>query len=439
MNTRRLSQGGLRRGRLAAMLSAALIAVAGFSSGAAAQMLTTLYTFTGGSDGGNPYAGLIADAAGNLYGTTYGSVNGGGGPSRYGTVFELTPSGTFTVLYSFTGGSDGANPRAGLIADAAGSLYGTTISGGVSCGELPHGCGTVFQLTPSGTLNVLHSFTGSDGSQPFAALVADAAGNLYGTTYGGGATASCDPPNGCGTVFKLAPSGILTVLYSFTGSSDGAYPFGALVADAAGNLYGTTTLGGATASCNPPSGCGTVFELVASGSLTVLHSFTGFFGSDGSSPYAGLIADATGKLYGTTFGGGAYGHGTVFELAPSGILTVLYSFTGDSDGAYPYASLIADATGNLYGMTGSGGAYGYGTVFELAPSGILTVLYSFTGDSDGAYPYAGLIADWVAGNLYGTTTLGGATASCNPPYGCGTVFQLTLPLSPTGSGARQSR
>jgi uncharacterized repeat protein (TIGR03803 family) len=331
MNTRRLSQGGLRRGRLAAMLSAALIAVAGFSSGAAAQMLTTLYTFTGGSDG--------------------------------------------------------ANPRAGLIADAAGNLYGTTISGGVSCGELPHGCGTVFQLTPSGTLNVLHSFTGSDGSQPFAALVADAAGTLYGTTYGGGATASCDPPNGCGTVFKLAPSGILTVLYSFTGSSDGAYPFGALVADAAGNLYGTTTLGGATASCNPPSGCGTVFELVASGSLTVLHSFTGFFGSDGSSPYAGLIADATGNLYGTTFGGGAYGHGTVFELAPSGILTVLYSFTGDSDGAYPYASLIADATGNLYG----------------------------------------------------STTLGGATASCNPPYGCGTVFQLTLPLSPTGSGARQSR
>src|SRR5260370_136129 len=188
MNTRRLSQGGLRRGRLAAMLSAALIAVAGFSSGAAAQMLTTLYTFTGGSDGGNPYAGLIADAA----------------------------------------------------------------------------------------------------------------GNLYGTTYGGGATASCDAPYGCGTVFKLAPSGILTVLYSFTGSSDGAYPFGALVADAAGNLYGTNTLGGATASCNPPSGCGTVFELVPSGSLTGLHSFTGFFGIDGTSPYTGLIADPTAHLLGTT-------------------------------------------------------------------------------------------------------------------------------------------
>src|SRR5258707_14601505 len=145
MNTRRLSQGGLRRGRLAAMLSAALIAVAGFSSGAAAQMLTTLYTFTGGSDGSHPFAGLIADATGNLYGTTYD----GRGPGRYGTVFELTPSGTFTVLYSFTGGSDGANPRAGLIADAA--------------------------------------------------------GNLYGTTYGGGATADCDPPNGCGPEFQPAP------------------------------------------------------------------------------------------------------------------------------------------------------------------------------------------------------------------------------------------
>src|SRR5258708_12719043 len=150
MNTRRLSQGGLRRGRLAAMLSAALIAVAGFSSGAAAQMLTTLYTFTGGSDGGNPYAGLIADAAGNLYGTTYGSVNGGG-PSRYGTVFELTPSGTFTVLYSFTGGSDGANPRAGLIADAAGNLYGTTIYGGApGNGTEPPPFGPPFHLHPPG-------------------------------------------------------------------------------------------------------------------------------------------------------------------------------------------------------------------------------------------------------------------------------------------------
>src|SRR5258708_13276520 len=137
MNTRRLSQGGLRRGRLAAMLSAALIAVAGFSTGAAPHILTTPYPFTGGSDGGNPYAGLIADAAGNLYGTTYGSVNGGGGPSRYGTVFELTPSGTFTVLYSFTGGSDGANPRAGLIADAAGNLYGTTTFGGATAGGHP--------------------------------------------------------------------------------------------------------------------------------------------------------------------------------------------------------------------------------------------------------------------------------------------------------------
>ena len=239
------------------LLGAALVAVAGFSSTAAAQQLTTLYSFTGSGagDGANPEAGLIADPAGNLYGTTrFGGVitTESCRPLGCGTVFQLTPSGTLNVLYSFSG-SDGAQPFAGLIADTAGNLYGTTWGGGAPC-IVTIGCGTVFQLDPSGSLTVLHSFTnGSDGGHPVAGLIADAAGNLYGTTQNGG-------DGGYGTVFRLDPSGTLIVLHSFTGGSDGRYPDGGLIADAAGNLYGTTR-----GELSPPPGCtrdcGTVFQL----------------------------------------------------------------------------------------------------------------------------------------------------------------------------------
>ncbi len=411
----KLMKPGGRGGGFGWMLGAALVAAAAFSTGAAAQALTTLHSF-GGSDGAGPSAGLIADAAGNLYGTT---ADGGATticvPTGCGTVFELTPTETLTVLHSFAVFGDGGVPLAGLIADAAGNLYGTTANGGASSR------GTVFELTPTGAaLTVLHSFssTGSDGANPSAGLIADAAGNLYGTTAFGGAGTNC--PSGCGTVFKLMPTGTLTVLHSF-GGSDGANPSAGLIADAAGNLYGTTADGGAGTNC--PSGCGTVFELTPTGTLTVLHSFTF---SDGANPFAGLIADAVGNLYGTTISGGVSGRGTVFELTPTGTLTVLHSFTG-SDGGFPSAGLIADATGNLYGTTSEGGAsancsvFGCGTVFKLTPTGTLTVLHSFAG-SDGETPSAGLIAD-AAGNLYGTTQYGGASTNCGAS-GCGTVFKL---------------
>ncbi len=407
---------------LGVMLGAVLVAVAGFSSGTAAQTLTTLYSFAGPpSDGATPTAGLIADAAGDLYGTTeFGGGSGCQSPigNGCGIVFKLTPSGTETVLHSFTGSpSDGANPFAGLIAHAAGNLYGTTALGGASDD------GTVFKLTPSGTETVLYSFTGSpsDGAIPTAGLIADPAGNLFSTTHVGGAS-------GDGTVFKLTRSGTETVLHSFTGGGDGAVPIAGLIADAAGNLYGTTFTGGGS-GCGG-SGCGTVFKLTRSGTESVLHSFTGSFG-DGAGPDAGLIADAAGNLYGTTeFGGGSIGCrstigngcGTVFKLTPSGTETVLYSFTGGGDGAEPFAGLIADAAGNFYGTTSQGGASNDGTVFKLTPSGTETVLHSFTDGSDGGFPLAGLITD-AAGNLYGTTSQGGGGSGCGDS-GCGTVFEI---------------
>jgi uncharacterized repeat protein (TIGR03803 family) len=239
MNTKSRTGGGPRRGRLGALLGAALVSIAGFSSTSAAHELIPLYSFTG-DDGAHPQADLIADPAGNLYGTTPS-----GGVVGQGTVFRLDSSGSLTVLYNFTGGSDGAAPVAGLIADAAGNLYGTASRGG------------------TGTF--------------------------------------C-----CGTVFQLTPSGDLTVLYSFTGGSDGGNPRAGLIADAAGNLYGTTGSFG-------PGGNGTVFQLDSSGTFTVLHSFTV---SDGTNPQAGLIADPAGNLYGTTLDGGAFGYGTVFQLWP---------------------------------------------------------------------------------------------------------------------------
>ena len=394
---------------------------------ASAQTLTSLHSFPAApGDGALPQGGLIADATGNLYGTTLGGGIGNG----YGTVFKLTPAGTESVLHAFTGG-DGAFPGNTLLADAAGNLYGTTAGGGLN------NYGTVFKLTlnSDGTYShsVLYNFAGypSDGQAP-AGLIADAAGNLYGTTVAGGENACVD--YGCGTVFKLTANSDTTysetVLHNFTGGSDGQYPFGRLIADAAGNLYGTTFYGGGS-SCD--LGCGTVFELKpnldGTYSETLLYSFTG--DRDGVAPTAGLLADAAGNLYGTTSEGGGSrycltGCGTVFTLTLNldGTYSerVLHRFDG-SDGQTPYAGLIADAAGNLYGTTYSGGVIlpacggSCGTVFILMPTGTLAVLHSFNF-SDGAQPAAGLIAD-AAGNLYGTTSFGGTN-------NYGTVFKLAV-------------
>jgi uncharacterized repeat protein (TIGR03803 family) len=370
---------------------------------AQAAKFKVLYEFQGGSDAASPIGGLNRDGT-KLYGTTYY-----GGTSNLGTVYKLGRGGTETVLYSFTGGSDGANPEAGLTADAKGTLYGTTYSGGV------HGLGTVFKITRKGHETVLYSFCPNyphcnDGFDPSAGLIIDASGNLYGTTYAGGA-------GSLGVVFKVAPDGTQTVLYSFKGGNDGADPNAAVIADASGNLYGTTYGGGT-------SGLGTVFELAANGTESVLHSFAG--GSDGANPFASLILDANGNLYGTTWSGGSGGYGTVYKVTSGGTETVLYSFAGKSDGMSPNTSLTEDGTGNLYGTTMYGGntadcgGNGCGTVFKLATDGAKTILHAFVS-TDGAQPNAPLLLG--TRREFVSTTYNGGNTGCGGT-GCGVIYKI---------------
>jgi uncharacterized repeat protein (TIGR03803 family) len=359
---------------------------------ARAQTFTVLYAFGNGTDGGTPYAGLLRDSAGNLYGTTFGGGNGSSG-----TAFKLDPAGKETVLYNFKGKKDGGFPSAGLVRRPGGALYGTTVLGGAS------NHGTVFRLNNTGREKVLYSFKGQDGSYPDAGLMFDAAGNLYGATAKGG-------DSDLGTVFKLDSAGTQTVLHSFAGGADGEFPYvyGSLVRDAAGNFYGTTLAGGT-------SNQGTVFKLDMSGQETVLYTFSG--GADGGYPYAGLVLDKKGNMYGTTYLGGASGQGTVFKVTTKGKQIVLYSFSGGADGGNPTARLLRDSKGNLYGTTYYGGRSNAGVVFRLDPSHTVTVLHSCDYANDGGYPTAPLIRD-AAGNLYGTTSAGGA-------FNHGTVFKLT--------------
>jgi uncharacterized repeat protein (TIGR03803 family) len=312
-------------------------------------------------------------------------------------IYKLDSTGKETVLYSFAGPPiDGANPNSGLVRDLAGNLYGTTQFGGVSNN------GVVFKLDSAGNEAVLHSFEGapSDGGLPCAGLLRDLAGNLYGTTYQGGAL-------GMGVVFKLDSTGKETVTHSFAGSpADGARPCAVLIRDFWGNLYGSAQTGGANN--------GVAFKLDPAGKLTVLHSFMGY-PTDGSSPWAGLIRDFAGNFYGTTIFAGASNNGVVFKLDATGKETVLHSFAGGpADGSQSLAGLLRDLAGNLYGTTALGGAGNAGVVFKLDSTGRETVLHNF-GGPDGAGPYDGLIS--VGGSFYGTTQNGGTSD-------LGVVFRL---------------
>jgi uncharacterized repeat protein (TIGR03803 family) len=375
------------------------------SAGAAEKVI---HAFKGGNDGENPYSGLISDGVGNAYGTTDGGGSGGG----VGTVFKLTKDRKESALYAFKGGSDGAGPDGALMLDGSGDLYGTTVAGG-GTGCDGYGCGTVFKLAPDGKETVLYAFQGgSDGFQPVSNIVMDQSGNLYGTTAAGGAYNSDCSSEGCGTAFELQPNGTKITLYQFQGGTDGEGPTGPLIADSAGNLYGTTEGGDGCAL----GGCGIVFELTPGGQESILYAFQG--GADGLGPFGGVVMDGAGNLYGTTGFGGANTSGVVFEVpAGGGSENVLYSFRGGSDGALPVAGVVRDSNGNLYGTTEIGGGSGKGckhvqfgagcgTVFELTPAGKETILYHFYGRR-GQLPKAPLLLG-KNGALYGTTTEGGA-------------------------------
>jgi uncharacterized repeat protein (TIGR03803 family) len=310
-----------------------------------------VYEFNHAAPGCLPTSGVTLDPEGNLYGTT-----------AYSTVYKTDSTGHATLLYQFLGVPDGSLPSGGLLRDAQGDFYGTTQSGGLAACAYNLGCGTIFKLDASGHESVLYRFTGAaDGAEPQSNLIQDAAGNLYGTAYNGGGGPCL---NGCGTAFKLNPSGNLTVLHTFKGGADGFYPTTGLILDSANNLYGVTANGGdLSCAIGRGRGCGTVFRLNASGRKTVLYTFEG--GTDGAAPAPGLAMDSAGNLYGATGGGDDHYDGTVFKLDTTGKKTVLHQFNGiDGSGPNP---VILDAAGNLYGTTSSGGQYGEGTVFEIAP------------------------------------------------------------------------
>lgn len=395
------------------------------------------------TNGAIPEAGLVADSQGNLYGTT-----AYGGKYNFGNVFQVTRGGTggpqIVDLYDFTGGTDGGDPLGGVILDASGNLYGTASLGGqgkcVKAGSQWFGCGLVFELSPVGSSwqeTVLFNFLPgvTKGIIPAAGLVFDKAGNLYGTTWAPGILATptirpaqtfwgCNAPGCGGAVFELSPTSNgwkETDIYALTGASDGSSPQASLVFDDAGNLYGTTVYGGIT-GCQSDYGCGVVFELSPNGNSwrqTVLHTFTGQ--SDGEYPQASILIGPTGNLYGTASAGGDSGNGTVFEIAAGGDqLTTLHAFTGASDGGTPYAAVISDAAGNLYGTTFYGGQGGvWGVVYRLTPAQgnwTETVLHTFEL-TEGANPYAPLFMG-PNRRLYGTTANGGST------HTAGTVFEI---------------
>ena len=388
-----------------------------------AQTFTDLLSFDG-TDGALPYAGLVQGTDGDFYGTTYN-----GGTYGYGAVFKITAAGKLTTLYSFCPGeicTDGQYPNAGLVQATNGNLYGTTLYGG------PNGDGNIFEITPAGKLTSIYLFCPKvsicpDGSAPYAGLVQAANGRLYGATTAGG-IGNCEQ-GGCGTIFEITLSGTLTTLYSFCSvvnsqgyCADGSAPFSGPVQAANGNFYGTTEAGGAYNQ-------GTFFEMTPSGKLTTLYSFCAQVDgsgncTDGNYPLAAPFQASNGNLYGTTYFGGPSNFGTAYEITPAGKLTTLHSFCSRpscADGAASKASLIQATDGTLYGTTGGGGSSGAGTIFSMSPSGKLATLHTFSG-SDGDIVNAGLVQG-TNGILYGTAVYGGTS-------GDGTVFSVAVGLGP---------
>jgi uncharacterized repeat protein (TIGR03803 family) len=412
-----------RAATIARVALALTVIVTGLTPRALGQTFSVIHNFTGGIDGAYPSTGLTMDTAGNLYGTAFS-----GGTAEMGTVFSLTNNGRgwmFHPLYSFSGGQDGAGPLARVVIGPDHGLYGSTVAGGGgpcpgSNGYL--GCGAVYKLTPpahaprsaiySWDATVLYRFSSGDGAYPQGDLIFDRAGNIYGTTVVGGSANR-------GEIYKLAPSNgrwTENTLYSAQGASDGKFPWGGVLFDSAGNLYGSF-------SENGPYGYGALYQLSPSGSgwnERTIHGFS-FHGDDGAIPQGGFMQDAAGNLYGTTMHD-ATGGGTVFEMVSSGgtwSYNFLYGFSGGID-VGPYDKLLMDAAGNLYGTTFGDGQYGYGSVFKLTRSSsgwTYTSLHDFTGGSDGANPMCVLVMD-SSGNLYGTASGGGAS-------GAGDVFRIT--------------
>jgi len=377
-----------------------------------AQTYKVLYMFPGGAHGSSPTYQLVRIGE-DLYGTAIGGASGDG------VVFKLAEDGRETIQHSFSG-DDGDSP-AGLVSDAAGDLYGLTQTGGnVGCNVYaePNGCGVIFEITRSGEFSVLYSFSGDGGANPQGRLLLDAKGNLYGAAGGGGQSPSCPGPEyeqGCGTIFELARGAGTwneTVLYNFAGGTAGFDPNGSLISFA-GKLFGTAANGNSQACRNEL--CGTIFELAPGKdgwTEKILHTFKGGNGAIAES----LVADPQGNLYGTTFSGGASGYGTIFKIDPQGQKTILHTFDG-KDGANPSAGLVRDSSGHLFGTAAAGGSSNAGTVFRLDPANHLTVLHDFKGGkTDGASPYGALL---LAGEtLYGTTAGGGH-------HNLGTVFEIT--------------
>jgi uncharacterized repeat protein (TIGR03803 family) len=364
------------------------------SAQAQTQNFTVLHQFDSQTDGAFPEGALLRDAAGNLYGTTTGGAPG----FDNGTVFKIDSTGQEKVLFAFNAFVSGDFPTGTLIQDSVGNLYG--IAGGG-----PGGAGVIYRLSQQGEQQILFAFQGgldnNNPKSPAGGLLMDKAGNIFGAAQFG-SNSNCQI--GCGGVFRLDTSGLLHLLHKFSGGADGSHPMGPLVQDADGNLYGVDQSGGDLLCSDPDpgfqeAGCGTVFKISPGRVFTVLHRFHG--GLDGSTPQPGLLLDAEGNLYGTAIRGGRSEHGTVFKIAKDGTYATIHRFR-QVEGVNPNGGLALDEAGNLYGTAQLGGAFNLGTVFQLSPDGVLNVLHSFEGLEDGAVPFAGLIRD-ETGHLFGTT------------------------------------